>query len=135
MTTEQDTFGSEAITRGVRVEVSAFFDPHRSDPAQGLWFFLYTVTISNESEEVVQLTDRHWIITDQSGRVEEVQGPAVVGEQPILAPGESFEYTSGCPLRTATGRMRGTYRMVAAEDDSFDAEIAEFFLSEPLPVN
>ncbi len=132
---ELDTFSSEAVTRGVKVVVHPEFDPMRSDPTLGRWFFLYTVTITNESGETVQLTDRHWIITNESGDVEEVKGPGVVGEQPVLTPGESFEYTSGCPLPTATGSMKGTYRIVVEGGDSFDARIAEFFLSEPLQVN
>jgi len=117
------------------VAVEPAFDPVRSDPAQKQWFFLYTVTITNESERVVQLIDRHWIITDEAGQVQEVRGAGVVGEQPVLSPGESFEYTSGCPLRTATGTMRGSYRFVTPDGDSFDAAIAEFILSEPYSVH
>lgn len=100
-----------------------------------LWFYLYTVTISNQGTRTVQLKSRHWVITDEKKRVEEVRGPGVVGEQPVLAPGESFRYTSGCPLKTATGFMHGSYRMVTEEGDEFDAEIAPFTLSEPLAVN
>ena len=93
-----DLFISEAITRGVRVFVQAEYAPERSRPAQNQWFFLYTVKISNEGAEPVQLVTRQWVITDGTGQVEEVRGPGVVGHQPRLKPGESFEYTSGCPL-------------------------------------
>jgi ApaG protein len=128
-------FTSEAVTRGVRVRVQSQFDPDRSDPPQGQWFFLYTIHIANEGRETVQLLTRHWIITDGDGKVEEVRGPGVVGKQPILAPGESFEYTSGCPLTTAFGVMEGTYQMVTGEGERFDAKIAPFTLSEPYTVH
>ena len=127
-------FSSEAVTRGIRVHVEPQFDPARSRPPE-LWFFLYTVTISNEGPETVQLISRHWIITDEENRVEEVRGPGVVGEQPVLAPGEKFRYTSGCPLKTATGTMHGSYQMVGEDGEGFDAEIAAFTLSEPYTVN
>ena len=91
-------FISEAVTRGVRVKVRSFYAPERSEPSQNQWFFHYTVEITNEGGETVQLISRHWIITDGTGHVEEVQGPGVVGHQPVLATGESFKYTSGCPL-------------------------------------
>ncbi len=91
-------FSSEAETRGIRVRVDPQLDPVRSRPQESLWFFLYTVTIRNEGSETVQLMSRHWIITDEKQHVEEVRGPGVVGEQPVLAPGESFRYTSGCPF-------------------------------------
>ncbi|MDH3402152.1 MAG: Co2+/Mg2+ efflux protein ApaG [Acidobacteriota bacterium] len=123
-------FSSEAVTRGVRVRVDPRFDPQRSQPARGRWFFLYTVTIRNESADTVQLLTRHWVITDGSGRVEEVRGPGVVGEQPILAPGESFQYTSGCPLAIEVGRMEGSYQMVTGDGELFDVAIAPFTLCE-----
>jgi ApaG protein len=130
-----DLFSSEAITRGVRVFVQAEYAPERSRPAKNEWFFLYTVKISNEGLEPVQLVTRHWVITDGTGRVEEVRGPGVVGQQPMLKPGESFEYTSGCPLATRFGVMEGTYQMVSENGDLFDARIAPFALSEPYTVN
>jgi len=130
-----DLFISEAITRGVRVFVQAEYAPERSHPAQNQWFFLYTVKISNEGAEPVQLVERHWVITDGTGRVEEVRGPGVVGQQPTLKPGESFEYTSGCPLSTRFGVMEGTYQMMSENGDLFDARIAPFALSEPYTVN
>src|SRR6478752_10111025 len=89
---------SEAVTNNVRVEVEAQFAPGRSRPFQSQWFFHYTVRITNEGEETVQLLSRHWIITDGTGQTEEVKGPGVVGQQPVLPPGESFQYSSGCPL-------------------------------------
>ena len=97
-------FTSEALTRGVRVQVQSRVCAGASQPSKNKWFFLYTVTISNEGAETVQLLTRHWIITDGAGHIEEVRGPGVVGKQPTLAPGESFEYTSGCPLSTPVRR-------------------------------
>ncbi len=126
---------SEAVTQGIRVHVEAQYDPTRSMPQLSRWFFLYTVRITNEGEVTAQLISRHWVITDATGHVEEVRGPGVVGEQPVLAPGQSFEYTSGCPLSTPFGSMHGTYQMVAANDERFDAEIAPFTLSEPHALN
>jgi ApaG protein len=122
---------SVAVTEGIRVEVESEFLPQRSAPAEGAWFFAYTVRISNEGSRTAQLVSRHWVITDGRGRVEEVRGPGVVGEQPVLAPGESFEYTSGCPLRTAHGIMHGSYQMVREDGTRFDAQIAPFALEAP----
>ena len=126
---------SEAVTNNVRVEVESQYAPERSQPFQNHWFFHYTVRISNEGDETVQLLSRHWIITDGNGNVEEVRGAGVVGEQPVLSPGESFEYTSGCQLKTSTGTMRGTYQMVTEEGSHFDIEIAPFALAEPYTVH
>jgi len=117
------------------VRVKSTYDAERSQPSQGQWFFLYTIRIINEGTETVQLLTRHWIITDANGHVEEVRGPGVVGEQPVLGPGESFEYTSGCPLTTPFGSMKGTYQMVTRAGERFDAQIAEFELSEPYTVH
>ncbi len=128
-------FMSEAVTRQVRVSVVSEYAAQRSNPADREWFFLYTITITNEGAETVQLLTRHWIITDGSGRIEEVRGPGVVGQQPTLAPGESFTYTSGCPLSTPFGMMQGTYQMVTPGGDAFDATIAPFTLSEPYTVH
>jgi ApaG protein len=111
------------------------YAPDRSRPADSQWFFLYTITITNDGQETVQLISRQWVITNGSGDVEEVRGPGVVGEQPVLAPGESFTYTSGCPLKTAFGTMEGTYQMVTRAGDAFDAKIAPFTLSEPYTVH
>ncbi len=126
---------SEAVTHNVRVEVESQYAPERSQPFEGEWFFLYTVRITNERNEKVQLLSRHWIITDATGRKQEVKGAGVVGEQPVLAPGEAFQYTSGCPLPTSTGVMRGTYQMVSEDGEHFDVEIAPFALHEPYTVH
>ncbi len=122
---------SETVTRGIRISVETQYDPTRSSPQQSQWFFLYTIRITNEGSVTAQLMTRHWIITDATGHVEEVKGPGVVGEQPVLAQGQSFEYTSGCPLTTPFGSMRGSYQMTTADGEQFDAEIAEFILREP----
>jgi len=122
---------SEAVTRNVRVHVESEFAPGRSSPAENKWFFLYTIRITNEGVETVTLLSRHWIITDAMGEVREVRGPGVVGKQPVLEPGESFEYTSGCDLSTPFGTMRGTYQMVTSEREDFDIEIPAFTLTEP----
>jgi ApaG protein len=126
---------SEAVTRGIRVQVQAEYSPAHSHPPQNRWFFLYTVNIANESDDTVQLVTRHWIITDAAGHVEEVHGPGVVVQQPILEPGQEFEYTSGCPLTTPFGSMRGSYQMVTADGSRFDAAIAEFPLQAPYTVH
>jgi len=131
MTDQAAGYSSETITRGIRVRVQPQFDPSRSNPTAGQWFFLYTVTIENLAEETVQLLTRHWIITDGNGHVEEIRGPGVVGEQPILAPGGAFEYTSGCLLTTEVGKMEGTYQMITKLGEPFDATIAPFTLAEP----
>lgn len=122
---------SEAITRSIKVQVKSQYDPTRSNPNQNQWFFLYTVRITNEGEDTVQLLSRHWVITDAMGKVQEVRGPGVVGNQPVLAPGENFEYTSGCPLTVPFGSMHGTYQMVNEREEHFDIEIAPFTLMEP----
>ena len=122
---------AQATTNGVSVEVHARYAPDHSAPHQGHWFFLYTVLIRNGGDETVQLLARHWIITDATGKVEEVRGPGVVGEQPQLQPGEAFEYTSGCPLGTPWGRMHGRYEMRTANGARFHAEIPAFELRQP----
>jgi ApaG protein len=126
---------SEAVTRGIRVEVQSVLVPERSDPDDAQWFFAYRVRITNEGEEPAQLVSRHWVIIDGHGRIEEVRGPGVVGEQPTLGPGDAFEYTSACPLRTPHGSMHGTYQMVRPGGERFDAEIAPFALGEPEAVH
>jgi ApaG protein len=126
---------SEATTRGVRVSVRSSYLPERSSPRDSRYFFAYRVRIANVGEERVQLRSRHWIITDGDGRVEHVEGPGVVGEQPVLEPGETFEYTSFCPLPTPIGSMHGVYRMVTPAGAAFDAEIAPFSLAVPTALN
>lgn len=124
-------FSSVATTRAIRVRVEPQYDPHRSKPESSHWFFLYAVTIENLGEETVQLMTRHWIITDGNSEVEEVRGPGVVGEQPVLGPGDSFRYTSGCPLTTDVGKMEGSYQMITTTGEAFNVEIAPFTLCAP----
>ncbi|MEZ4468141.1 MAG: Co2+/Mg2+ efflux protein ApaG [bacterium] len=119
---------SDAVTRGIRVTVRSAYIPERSDPERPLFFFAYRIRIANEGTTTARLLTRHWIITDGQGGIEEVKGPGVVGEQPLLAPGENFEYTSACPLPTPVGTMHGTYQMLTALEKRFDAEIAPFLL-------
>ena len=121
----------EAVTRGVRVRVVASYLPEQSDPEDGRWVWAYVVEIDNESPETVQLVDRHWIITDAHGREEEVQGPGVVGEQPVLRPGDTYQYTSGCPLGTDSGAMVGSYGMITDDGERFAAAIPAFSLHLP----
>ena len=122
---------SESTTDGVHVRVRARYSAEHSDPARSNWFFLYTIRIDNEGPQAVQLLSRHWIITDATGEVEEVRGPGVVGAQPRLEPNESFEYTSGCPLRTPFGSMQGSFQMLRDDQSTFEAEVARFDMREP----
>ena len=119
---------SEATTQGIHVEVLSRHVPENSKPELDEWVFQYTVRITNRSSETVQLLSRHWVITDAFEHVEEVRGPGVVGEQPVLRPGESFKYSSWCPIRTPTGFMRGEYTMTHPDGRMFDVEIAPFAL-------
>jgi len=113
-----------------QVQVEPRYLPEQSSPAQGLWSFAYTITISNTGDVPAQLISRHWIITNELGEVEEVKGLGVVGQQPLLQPGESFEYTSGCRLRTASGTMRGSYFCVAEDGERFEVDIPLFVLDD-----
>lgn len=122
---------SEATTEGVRVTVSSRYVPEQSLPDYGRYVFTYSVRIANEGRTAVQLVNRHWIITDGDGNVQEVRGPGVVGEQPRLDPGEAFEYTSGCVLTTPHGTMHGTYEMRRDDASTFLATIAPFPLTQP----
>jgi ApaG protein len=126
---------SDATTRGVRVQVESLYVPERSSPRDESFFFAYHVRISNVGTETVQLVSREWTITDAEGEVERVSGPGVVGEQPLLGPGRSFEYTSFCPLKTSVGAMQGAYHMVTSEGEKFEATIAPFTLAVPNAVN
>ena len=126
---------SEASTRGVRVRVQTQYVSERSNPARNEYFFSYRIEIANTGERSVQLLRRHWIITDAHGHTEEVEGPGVVGVQPVLAPGEAFEYTSACPLATPFGSMQGSYEMVSDNGDEFRAEIAPFSLAQPYAIH
>ena len=115
--------------------VSSAYVPAQSSPTNHRYVFSYTVKIANEGPQTAQLKTRHWIITDGDGKIEEVRGPGVVGEQPVLKPGEHFEYTSGCVLTTPRGTMQGTYQMVRPDGAAFDAEIAPFSLALPYSLN
>jgi ApaG protein len=119
------------VTRNIRVTVAPEFSPERSDAEAGQFVWCYTVEIANESESAVQIMSRHWRITDAIGRVEEVRGPGVVGQQPMIPPGESFRYTSACPLKTASGFMTGSYRAVDETGKAFDVEVPLFSLDLP----
>ena len=119
---------SEAVTEDIRVEVMSSYSLENSRPAEGEWVFQYTVRITNLGNDTVQLVSRHWVITDAVDHVEEVRGPGVVGEQPVLRPSESFKYSSWCPLKTPTGLMYGTYEMQRENGSRFDIEIAPFAL-------
>ncbi|MDP2258640.1 MAG: Co2+/Mg2+ efflux protein ApaG [Caulobacter sp.] len=121
----------EARTRDVLVRVAPAYMAEQSQPEEGKWLWSYVVEIENHGTETVTLMSRHWIITDALNRVEEVQGPGVVGEQPVLGPREAFRYNSGCPLTTPSGSMRGTYQMVTAAGEAFDVEIPAFSLHLP----
>ena len=125
------TTTSETVTRDLRVSVRARYSAQNSDPNAQQWVFLYTITIKNEGADRVQLLTRHWVITDANGEIEEVKGPGVVGKQPILEPGQSFEYTSACPLETPFGSMHGSYQMLGPDNETFDIEIAGFALRMP----
>jgi len=122
----------EAVTRGVRVTVRAFYLADQSEPDRGHHVWAYRVAIANEGRQTVQLLRRTWLITDAMGRTQRVHGEGVIGEQPVLEPGENFEYTSGTPLSTPSGFMRGTYHMVAtATGEAFDVAIPSFSLDSP----
>jgi ApaG protein len=127
--------GSTISTRGVRVEVEPHYLAAHSDPARHHWMHAYTVTITNDGDVPVRLVSRHWIITNARGTEEHVRGAGVVGEQPLLRPGQAFRYTSGCPMDTAVGTMHGTYQMVREDGEGFEADVAPFTLAEPFAVN
>lgn len=127
----QDQPVYEARTRDIVVRVICNYMADQSDPLEGRWLWSYMVEIENHGAEGVHLVSRHWIITDALNRVEEVNGPGVVGEQPQLGPGEAFRYSSACPLSTPSGAMRGCYRMTTDGGEIFDAQIPEFSLDLP----
>src|SRR4051812_39879783 len=120
-----------AVTRQIEVTVEPNFLPERSSAERCEFFWSYTIVITNTGEETVQLRTRHWIITDASGRKQEVRGEGVVGEQPVLAPGEHFKYTSGVPLPTASGFMTGRYLMVSESGERFEIDVPTFSLDSP----
>ena len=124
-------FPYAATTRGVTVRVAPSYLADQSDPRAGRWVWAYHIRMENDGERAVQLISRHWVITDGHGRIEEVEGPGVVGEQPVIEPGRSYDYVSGCPLPTPSGIMHGTYRMVDADGIAFDVAIPIFSLDSP----
>src|SRR3954447_379466 len=120
---------SDTTTRGIRIQVESTYVEERSDPQERYFFFAYHVVISNDGNDTVQLISREWVITDSDGNTERVQGAGVIGESPVLKPGESFEYTSFCPLRTSMGSMQGGYTMKLPNGETFRAEIEPFTLA------
>ncbi|WP_425228161.1 Co2+/Mg2+ efflux protein ApaG [Sphingomonas sp.] len=124
-------FPHVATTEGVNVRVSVSFLPEQSEPRRGRWFWAYHIRLENIGVGAVQLLTRHWVITDGRGAKHTVEGEGVVGEQPLIEPGGSFDYVSGCPLATPTGAMQGSYRMVGEDGRSFDVEIPRFALIAP----
>ncbi len=130
----QETFTSTATTRGIRVDVEARFADEQRQPKPA-WLFQYEVAITNESPDMVRLLSRHWVIEHGDEHVEEVRGPGVVGARPYLVPGESFRYTSWCPLRSPFGMMRGSYVMEVPGGKKFEVEIAPFTLSQPVTLH
>ena len=126
---------SESTTRGVRVNVNSTYIPERSSKTKSQFFFAYRVSITNEGNTPVKLLSRHWVVTDANEQIEEVSGPGVVGEQPLLRFGEAFTYTSACVLKTPLGVMRGTYQMLTEDGGKFDAEIAPFTLAQKVALH
>ena len=120
-----------AVTRGIQITVTPRYLAERSSAEDDRYFWAYTIEIVNMGPQPVQLKNRHWKITDGRGQLQEVRGPGVVGEQPVLGPGERFEYTSGVPLTTPTGLMAGSYEMVSESGEKFDAEVPAFSLDSP----
>ncbi|MCF3641973.1 Co2+/Mg2+ efflux protein ApaG [Rhizobium sp. TRM95111] len=120
-----------ALTRNIEVVVEPYYLEDQSDPDDSRYVWGYRIVISNHSDDVVRLVTRYWHITDQNGQVDEVNGPGVVGEQPVLGPGDTYEYSSGCPLDTPSGMMFGHYRMETEEGESFNVAIPAFSLDAP----
>ena len=126
---------SLAKTEGIRVSVASRYVEQRSRPELSYYFFAYTVSIQNDGESAAQLISRHWVITNAEGKVEEVRGAGVVGHTPHLEPGESFEYTSFCPLDSEFGTMHGSFQMVRDDGSEFDAAVEAFSLATPTAIN
>jgi ApaG protein len=124
-------FTDEAETRGIVVRVSVSYLPEQSEPQRGRWFWAYHIRIENKGAVTVQLLTRHWVITDGRGARHSVEGEGVVGEQPMIEPGASFDYVSGCPLSTPTGHMQGSYHMIGEDGAAFDVAIPKFALVAP----
>lgn len=126
---------STCETQGVKITARPSYLADQSQPDQNQWVWSYRITVTNDSDEVVQLVDRHWLITDACGEVQEVRGEGVVGQQPVLTPGEEFSYESFCPLATDYGFMRGSYGMIKGDGTRFEAIIAPFVLLMPALLN
>ncbi|MEW6321940.1 MAG: Co2+/Mg2+ efflux protein ApaG [Acidobacteriota bacterium] len=126
---------SDTTTHGIRVRVRTSYLSEQSAPQEHKFFFAYHITVSNVGTEPAQLVSRHWVITNADGEAREVRGPGVVGEQPVLGPGDSFEYTSFCPLDTPVGTMHGSYTMAVPGGSTFEARIAPFTLAVPNALN
>lgn len=124
----------EAVTHGIRIKVEPQYVEEQSSPDDSYFFWAYTIEIANEGNSVVQLKTRHWRITDARGKTEEVRGPGVVGKTPVLDPGESFTYTSGCPLGTASGIMVGSYQMQLQDGSLIDVAVPAFSLDSPFAI-
>jgi len=127
----KELFQHAAVTDGITVRVAVNFLPEQSRVEAGKWFWVYHIRIENHADQAVQLVTRHWRITDGRGMVNFVDGEGVVGEQPVIAPGASFDYVSGCPLATPTGAMQGSYHMIAEDGSAFDVDIPRFALLAP----
>ncbi|SER59027.1 ApaG protein [Sphingobium sp. YR768] len=124
-------FPFHATTRDITIHVAVTFLPEQSEPDRGRWFWAYHIRIENQGDHPVQLLTRHWIITDGRGSQHSVDGDGVVGEQPVVQPGKSYDYVSGCPLGTPTGSMKGSYRMIGIDGDTFEVAIPHFALIAP----
>jgi ApaG protein len=131
----KEFFPHSATTREVTVRVSVSFLPEQSEPGKGRWFWAYHIRIENGGEAAIQLMSREWVISDGRGTTHEVRGEGVVGEQPVLEPGGSFDYVSGCPLTTPTGAMEGRYFMIAEDGSTFPVDIPRFPLIAPAAIN
>lgn len=127
----KEFFPHSAETAGVVVRVSVSFLPEQSEPSRGQWFWAYHIRIENGGDQSVQLLTRHWVITDGRGARHLVEGEGVVGEQPLILPGASFDYVSGCPLPTPTGSMQGSYHMMREDGEGFDVAVPKFPLVAP----
>jgi ApaG protein len=119
-------------TRSITVRVSVSYLPEQSEPQRGRWFWAYHIRLENEGAQAVQLLTRHWVITDGRGARHSVEGEGVVGEQPLIEPGGSYDYVSGCPLATPSGSMQGSYRMIGEDGATFDVVIPKFALTAPV---
>ncbi|UVO51726.1 Co2+/Mg2+ efflux protein ApaG [Sphingomonas sp. SUN019] len=127
-------FPAAETTLGVTVRVSVSYLPEQSEPQRGRWFWAYHIRIENEGPQSVQLLTRHWTITDGRGARHTVEGEGVVGEKPLIAPGGSYDYVSGCPLATPSGHMQGSYRMIGEDGAMFDVAIPRFALNAPVVI-